>query len=132
MSTISIVMLICGILSLAMAIFGKLRPDIVWKNNLRGTIATHERQKFGMILFILVGIMFILISVVLSVPQWQPIQDAIVLAVVFAMTIVMMFPFWKYVLSSIEGFRTIGLVFAIVFSLALIAFCMYYWHLTLK
>ena len=55
MNTVSIliILIIAGIASIGMAIFGKIRPDIVWKNRMNGTIQTPERQKFGFIVLLL-------------------------------------------------------------------------------
>ena len=131
MDSISILLLFIGIASIGMAIFGKIRPDIVWKDRINGTKQTPERQKFGFICLLLFGIMFLLVAVAMCIPQWQEHINAIIFTIVMMMTIAMLFPYWKYVLSQIEGFRTISLVLCIVASVAMIAFCIYYWHITL-
>lgn len=131
MDNISIILTVIGIVSIAMAIFGKNRPDIVYKNQQTYKIAPENRQRFGFILMLLLGIMMLMIAIALSIPQWEVVQKAVVVTIALAMTVVMLFPFWKYVLSQIEGFRTIGLVLIIIASLALIALCVYYWHIVL-
>lgn len=131
MDNISIILTVIGIVSIAMAIFGKIRPDIVYKNQQTYKIAPENRQRFGFILMLLLGIMMLMIAIALSIPQWEVVQKAVVVTIALAMTVVMLFPFWKYVLSQIEGFRTIGLVLIIIASLALIALCVYYWHIVL-
>ena len=133
MNTVSIliILIIAGIASIGMAILGKFRPDIVWKNRMNGTNQTPERQKFGFVVLLLSGIMILMAAGAISVPQWQSHIDAIVISIVMVMTIVMLFPMWKYVLSRIEGFRTISLVLCIIASVAMIVFCIYYWHITL-
>jgi len=132
MDTISIVLIITGIASIGMAIFGRIRPDIVYKNQQSGNISPENRQRFGFIVMLLMGIMFLMIAVVMSIPQWEEVESAVVVTIALAMTVVMLFPFWKYVLGQIEGFRTTSLVLTIIASLALIALCVYYWHITLK
>ncbi len=131
MDTISIVLIITGIASIGMAIFGKFRPDIVYKNQQSGNISPENRQRFGFIVMLLMGIMFLMIAVAMSIPQWEEVESAVVVTIALAMTVVMLFPFWKYVLSQIEGFRTTSLVLTIIASLALIALCVYYWRVTL-
>ena len=132
MDTTSIILIVLGIVSIAMAIFGKFRPDIVYKNQQTYKIASENRQRFGFILMLLLGIMMLMIAIALSIPQWEEVESAVVVTIALAMTVVMLFPFWKYVLSQIEGFRTTSLVLTIIASLALIALCVYYWHITLK
>lgn len=133
MNTVSILitLIIAGIASIGMAILGKYRPDIVWKNRMNGTIQTPERQKFGFIVLLISGIMILMAAGAISVPQWQSHIDAIVISIVMGMTIVLLFPMWKYVLSRIKGFRTFSLVLCIIASVAMIVFCIYYWHITL-
>ena len=75
--------------------------------------------------------MLVLMAVAINIPQWQEIQSPVVVTIALLMTVVMLFLFWKYVLSQIEGFRTIGLVLTIIGSLALIALCVYYWYVTI-
>ena len=132
MDSVSILLIIAGIVSIAMAIFGRIRPDIVYKNQQSGNISPENRQRFGFIVMLLMGIMFLMIAVAMSVPQWEEVESAVVVTIALAMTVVMLFPFWKFVLSQIEGFRTTSLVLTIIASLALIALCVYYWHITLK
>ena len=131
MDSVSILLIIAGVVSIAMAIFGKIRPDIVYKNQQTYKIAPENRQRFGFILMLLMGIMLLMIAVAMSVPQWEEVESAVVVTIALAMTVVLLFPFWKYVLSQIEGFKTISLVLTIIASLALIALCVYYWHIIL-
>lgn len=132
MDSVSILLIIAGVVSIAMAIFGKIRPDIVYKNQQSGNISPENRQRLGFILMLLMGIMLLMIAVAMGVPQWEEVESAVVVTIALAMTVVMLFPFWKYVLSQIEGFRITSLVLTIIASLALIALCVYYWHITLK
>ena len=132
MDSVSILLIIAGFVSIAMAIFGRIRPDIVYKNQQTSNIAPENRQRLGFILMLLMGIMFLMIAVAMSITQWEEVESAVVVTIALAMTVVMLFPFWKYVLGQIEGFRTTSLVLTIIASLALIALCVYYWHITLK
>ena len=132
MDSVSILLIIAGIVSIAMAIFGRIRPDIVYKNQQSGNISPENRQRLGFILMLLMGIMLLMIAVAMGVPQWEEVESAVVVTIALAMTVVMLCPFWKDVLGQIEGFRTTSLVLTIIVSLALIALCVYYWHITLK
>lgn len=134
MNTISIILLIAGIASIGMAVFGKIRPDIVWKSKYSWSVNVpeYQRHKFGFIVLLMLGVMFLMMAAAISVPQWHDISHALVYTIALGMTVVLLFPLWKYILSHIEGFRIIGLVLTIIAALALIALCVYYWHLTLN
>lgn len=127
----AIIILLMGILSIGMAIFGKIRPDILYRS-WRGVEIKPEGQRLGFVMLLLFGIMIILVSVVMSIPQWQDYGGTIAVTVVMAMTIVMLFFYWKMMLSQNEKWRTIGMVAFLLLSIALIALNLYYWHITLK
>lgn len=127
----AIIILLMGILSIGMAIFGKIRPDILYRS-WRGVEIKPEGQRLGFVMLLLFGIMIILVSVVMSIPQWQDYGGTIAVTVVMAMTIVMLFFYWKIMLSQNEKWRTIGMVAFLLLSIALIALNLYYWHITLK
>ena len=149
MNSVIIGLVIVGIAFIGFAIFGKIRPDIVWKNrskgnnpflrfrffsfpnNSEGDTVSPEQQKYGFIVFLLSGIMFLLEAIAFSIPQWQENIAAIAISIAMVMTIIMLFTMWKFVLSQNEGFRTISLVLCIIASVAMIVFCIYYWHITL-
>ena len=125
------IILLMGILSIGMAIFGKIRPDIIYRS-WRGVEIKPEGQRLGFVMLLLFGIMIILVSVVMSIPQWQDYGGTIAVTVVLAMTIIMLFFYWKIMLSQKERWRTLGLVAFILISLALIALGVYYWMDVLK
>ena len=127
----AIIILLMGILSIGMAIFGKIRPDIIYRS-WRGVEIKPEGQRLGFVMLLLFGIMIILVSVVMSIPQWQDYGGTIAVTVVLAMTIIMLFFYWKIMLSQKERWRTLGLVAFILISLALIALGVYYWMDVLK
>ena len=125
------IILLMGILSIGMAIFGKIRPDIIYRS-WRGVEIKPEGQRLGFVMLLLFGIMIILVSVVMSIPQWQDYGGTIAVTVVLAMTIIMLFFYWKIMLSQKERWRTLGLVAFILISLALIGLGVYYWTDVLK
>ena len=135
MDTISIVLIITGIASIAMAILGKFRPDIVYKGmsykigNRELTIP--EKQRWGFIVFLLFGIMLLLLTVVLSIPQWQVYQKEILFSIIMVMTVVMLLLFWKMVLSQNERYR-ISLVIVLLLSVSLLAVAAYFWYVALS
>ena len=135
MGTESIVLIIAGIASIAMAIFGKFRPDIVYKGmsykigNRELTIP--EKQRWGFIVFLLFGIMLLLLTVVLSIPQWQVYQKEILFSIIMVMTVVMLLLFWKMVLSQNERYR-ISLVIVLLLSVSLLAVAAYFWYVALS
>jgi hypothetical protein len=135
MDTISIVLIIIGIASIAMAILGKFHPDIVYKGmsykigNRELTIL--EKQRWGFVVFLLLGIMLLMIAVSLSIPQWQAYQKSIVFSIIMVMTVVMLLLFWKMVLSQNERYR-ISLVIVLLLSVSLLAVAAYFWYVALS
>lgn len=135
MDTESIVLIIAGIASIAMAILGKFRPDIVYKGmsykigNRELTIP--EKQRWGFVVFLLFGIMLLLLAVVLSIPQWQVYQKEILFSIIMVMTVVMLLLFWKMVLSQNERYR-ISLVIVLLLSVSLLAVAAYFWYVALS
>lgn len=135
MDTISIVLIITGIASIAMAILGKFRPDIVYKGmsykigNRELTI--QEKQRWGFVVFLLLGIMLLMIAVSLSIPQWQAYQKSILFSIIMVMTVVMLLLFWKMVLSQNERYR-ISLVIVLLLSVSLLAVAAYFWYVALS
>ena len=135
MDTISIVLIIIGVASIAMAILGKSRPDIVYKGmsykigNRELTIL--EKQRWGFVVFLLLGIMLLMIAVSLSIPQWQAYQKSIVFSIIMVMTVVMLLLFWKMVLSQNERYR-ISLVIVLLLSVSLLAVAAYFWYVALS
>lgn len=151
MDTPEFALIIMGILSIAVGIFGKFRPDIVYRDwnekktfggfRLSGfsavrvggkNMAPEDRQRFGFVTFILMGVMLILASIACSIPQWEAYKSAIAISIVILMTIVMLFLYWKFLLSHDENFGRIGFSIIMLVSFALIAFAAYNWHVILK
>ena len=134
MDTESIVIIIAGIASIAMAIFGKFRPDIVYKGMAykigNRELTIPEKQRWGFIVFLLFGIMLLLLTVVLSIPQWQTYQKEILFSIIMVMTVVMLLLFWKMVLSQNERYR-ISLVIVLLLSVSLLAVAAYFWYVAL-
>ena len=134
MDTESIVIIIAGIASIAMAIFGKFRPDIVYKGMAykigNRELTIPEKQRWGFIVFLLFGIMLLLLAVVLSIPQWQVYQKEILFSIIMVMTVVMLLLFWKMVLSQNERYR-ISLVIVLLLSVSLLAVAAYFWYVAL-
>ena len=135
MDTESIVIIIAGIASIAMAIFGKFRPDIVYKGMAykigNRELTIPEKQRWGFIVFLLFGIMLLLLAVVLSIPQWQVYQKEILFSIIMVMTVVMLLLFWKMVLSQNERYR-ISLVIVLLLSVSLLAVAAYFWYIALS
>ena len=135
MDTISIVLIITGIASIAMAILGKFRPDIVYKGMAykigNRELTIPEKQRWGFIVFLLFGIMLLLLAVVLSIPQWQVYQKEILFSIIMVMTVVMLLLFWKMVLSQKERYR-ISLVIVLLLSVSLLAVAAYFWYVALS
>ncbi|MBR6931344.1 MAG: hypothetical protein IKH61_14130 [Bacteroidales bacterium] len=135
MDTESIVIIIAGIASIAMAIFGKFRPDIVYKGMAykigNRELTIPEKQRWGFVVFLLFGIMLLLLAVVLSIPQWQVYQKEILFSIIMVMTVVMLLLFWKMVLSQNERYR-ISLVIVLLFSVSLLAVAAYFWYVALS
>jgi len=135
MDTESIVLIIAGIASIAMAIFGKFRPDIVYKGMAykigNRELTIPEKQRWGFVVFLLFGIMLLLLAVVLSIPQWQTYQKEILFSIIMVMTVVMLLLFWKMVLSQNERYR-ISLVIVLLLSVSLLAVAAYFWYVALS
>lgn len=135
MDTESIVLIIAGIASIAMAILGKFRPDIVYKGMAykigNRELTIPEKQRWGFVVFLLFGIMLLLLAVVLSIPQWQTYQKEILFSIIMVMTVVMLLLFWKMVLSQNERYR-ISLVIVLLLSVSLLAVAAYFWYVALS
>lgn len=146
MDTPGIALIILGVLSIAVGVLGKFRPDIVYRDwNEKKTIGGfrlfgfsafrlggekmnfEDRQRFGFVTFILFGIMLILASIASSIPQWEAYKGAITISIVMVMTVVLLFAFWKIMLSQDERFKGIGFAIIMLLSFTLIAFAVYYW-----
>ena len=151
MDTSGLALIILGVLSIALAILGKFRPDIVYRDwnekkaiggfRLFGfsairiggkELAPEDRQRFGFVTFILFGVMLILASIASSIPQWEVYKSAITISIVMVMTIVMLFLFWKFLLSQDENRGRIAFAIVMLLSFAMIALAVYYWYVTLK
>ena len=131
MNTISIILLIAGIASIAMAVLGKFRPDIVYKGMAykigNRELTIPEKQRWGFVVFLLLGIMLLMIAVALSIPQWQAYQKAIVFSIIMVVSVVMMLLFWKMVLR--QRYRA-SLAIVLLLSLSLLAIAAYFWYVT--
>jgi len=144
----TIALIIAGIASIGAAILSKVRPDLVWKNRQngnsllrfrvfhipgeKGDMASPQRQQFGFFVLLLFGVMMLLVAGAMNVPQWQGYMDAVVISIVMVMTAVMLFMFWKIMLSQDESRGRISFAIVMLLAFALIAFTAYYWFLTLK
>ena len=131
MNTISIILLIAGIASIAMAVLGKFRPDIVYKGMAYKIgdreLRIPEKQRWGFVVFLLLGIMLLMMAVALSIPQWQAYQKAIVFSIIMVVSVVMMLLFWKMVLR--QRYRA-SLAIVLLLSLSLLAIAAYFWYVT--
>lgn len=129
MNTISIILLIAGIASIAMAVLGKFRPDIVYKGMAykigNRELTIPEKQRWGFVVFLLLGIMLLMMVVALSIPQWQAYQKAIVFSIIMVVSVVMMLLFWKMVLR--QRYRA-SLTIVLLLSLSLLAIAAYFWY----
>ena len=152
MDTSGIVMIILGVVLIAVGIFGKIRPDILYRNRDKKTafggslrlfgfaparlggqdMSSEVMQRLSFVLFVLFGVMVILIGIVAMVPQWEVYKSPIAISVVLGVTIVMLFSYWKIVLSQNERFKSIGFAIIMLLSFALIALAVYYWMDALK
>lgn len=132
MNTISIILLIAGIVSIAMAVLGKFRPDIVYKGMAykigNRELTIPEKQRWGFVVFLLLGIMLLMMAVALSIPQWRAYQKAIVFSIIMVMSVVMMLLFWKMVLK--QRYRA-SLAIVLLLSLSLLAIAAYFWYVAL-
>lgn len=129
MNTISIILLIAGLASIAIAILGKFRPDIVYKGSSykikNEELSVPEKQRWGFIMFLLLGIMSFMLAGDLSIPQWQVYRFEIAFTIIMVMAVVMMMLFWKMVLS--KRYRA-SLVIVLLLSLSLLAVAAYFWY----
>ena len=132
MNTISIILLIAGIASIAMAVLGKFRPDIVYKGMAykigNRELTIPEKQRWGFVVFLLLGIMLLMMAVALSIPQWQAYQKAIVFSIIMVVSVVMMLLFWKMVLR--QRYRA-SLAIVLLLSLSLLAIAACFWYVAL-
>ena len=152
MDTSGIAMIILGVVLIAVGIFGKIRPDILYRNRDKKTafggslrlfgfaparlggreMSSEVKQRLSFVLFVLFGVMIILVEIVTMVSQWEAYKSAIVVSIVMVMTIVMLFSYWKILLSQNERFKGIGFAIAMLISFALIAMAVYNWMDVLK
>ena len=152
MDTSGIAMIILGVVLIAVGIFGKIRPDILYRNvggkktfgegfRLFGfsaarlgeqKVPSEVKQKLSFMYCVLFGIMIILVSIVTSIPQWEAYKSAIVVSIVMAITIVMIFSYWKILMSQNERFKGIGFAIAMLISCALVVLAVYNWMDVLK
>lgn len=134
MDTLSIALVIAGIVSVAVAILGKFRPDIVFKGmsyKIGGKELTiPEKQRWGFVVFLILGIMMFMLAVAVNIPQWQAYQTEIIITIVMVLTVVMLLLFWKMVLSQREGYRA-SLVIVLLLSVSLLAVATYFWYVAL-
>lgn len=152
MDTTEIGMIIIGIVLIAVGVFGKIRPDILFSN--RGgektfgngfrlfgfsaarlgdrKVAPEDYQRFLLLLFILFGAMLILVCVVPMVTVWETYMSAILLSIVTVIFSVIFFLFWKIILSQNERFKGISFAITMLFCFALIAIPVCYWISILK
>ena len=122
------ILLIIGIAFIGIAIFAKIRPDVMWKDRMSETILPPERQKFGFILLLLLGIMILVSAGAISIPQWQSHIDAILISIVMVTISVVLFMMWKYVLSQNKRWSRIALVAVLLLSVGLLVFAGYCWY----
>ena len=121
--------MIAGFASIVVAILGKIRPDIVYKgmsNKIGGRELTMpEKQRWGFVVFLLLGIMLLMMAVALSISQWQAYQKEILISIIMVMTVVIMLLFWKMVLS--QRYRN-SLAIVLLLSVSLLAVAGYFWY----
>ncbi len=120
-----------GIVAILMAILGRFRPDIIYRNA-RGKQITPENQRFLSFAFLLYGIMFVLIAIALSIPKLLPYKGVVAVSIAVFMTVVMLIGLWAIKYRHDERPSRIALVGVLVASMALIGFCVYYWTVTLS
>ncbi len=134
MVALSIALVVAGIVSIAMAILGKFRPDIVFKGmsyKIGGSELTiPEKQRLGFVVFLIFGIMMFMLAVAVNIPQWQAYQTEIIITIVMVLTVVMLLLFWKMMLSQREGYRA-SLVIVLLLSVSLLAVAAYFWYVAL-
>lgn len=120
-----------GIVAIAMAILGRFRPDIIFRNA-RGKQISPENQRFLSFAFLLYGIMFVLIAIALIIPKLLPYKGVVAVSIAVFMTVVMLIGLWAIKYRHDERPSRIALVGVLVASMALIGFCVYYWTVTLS
>ena len=134
MVALSIALVVAGIVSIAMAILGKFRPDIVFKGMSykigSSELAIPEKQRLGFVVFLIFGIMMFMLAVAVNIPQWQAYQTEIIITIVMVLTVVMLLLFWKMMLSQREGYRA-SLVIVLLLSVSLLAVATYFWCVAL-
>ena len=134
MVALSIALVVAGIVSIAMAIFGKFRPDIVFKGMSykigSSELTIPEKQRLGFVVFLIFGIMMFMLAVAVNIPQWQAYQTEIIITIVMVLTVVMLLLFWKMMLSQREGYRA-SLVIVLLLSVSLLAVATYFWYVAL-
>jgi len=81
---------------------------------------------------LLFGVMMLLVAGAMNTPQWQGHIDAVVISIVMVMTAVMLFAFWKIMLSQDESRGRISFAIVMLLAFTLIALAVYYWYVTLK
>ena len=135
MDTITLALIIAGIASIGVAVLGKFRPDIIYKEreyrisiSVLGNLSSHDRQRWGFAVYFLFGLMLLMMAAVLYVPQWQYCQVEMILSVVMLMTIVLLLLFWKIILSKYDRYKKNGLIVVLLLSACLIAFTLYFWY----
>ena len=114
-----------------MAIIAKFRPDIVYNGmsyKIGGKeLSIPEKQRWGFIMFLLLGIMSFMLAGALSIPQWQVYRFEIAFTIIMVMAVVMMMLFWKMVLR--QRYRA-SLAIVLLLSLSLLAIAAYFWYVT--
>ena len=125
-----IAFLAIGIVAIGMAVFGKFRPEVVFRNY-KGVIAP-DKQRFMFFALLIYGLMFILIGVATCFPQFQAVKSALAITIAMVATVVMLIFYWRIILSQNERSGRIGFAVVMLLSLLLIGFCIYYWTITLN
>ena len=120
-----------GIVAVAMAILGKFRPDIIFRNA-RGKQIAPENQRFLSFAFLLYGIMFVLIAIALGIPRLVPYKGVTAVSIAVFMTVIMLIGLWAIKYRNDERLSRLVLVGVLVASMALVGFCIYYWTITLN
>ena len=120
-----------GTVAVAMAILGKFRPDIIFRNA-RGKQIAPENQRFLSFAFLLYGIMFVLIAIALGVPRLVPYKGVTAVSIAVFMTVILLIGFWAIKYRNDERLSRLVLVGVLVASMALVGFCIYYWTITLN
>ena len=126
-----ITFLAIGIVAIGMAIFGRFRPEVIYRNR-KGTVVSPDKQRFMFFALLIYGIMFILIGTVTCFPQFQAVKSALAITIAVVASVVMLFVLWKTLLSQNEKFSRIGFAVTMLVSLTLIGLSIYYWMITLN